>query len=83
MLRIDGTCGKESDIIVTLRYDKKKEAIERILQNAKIKKSLSQLVFELTLRNFSFRLYESGKIIFRDVKNKEELNQLLIELLSG
>jgi ribonuclease HIII len=58
------------------------EAIKKILQKAKVEKSISQIVFELTFKNISFRLYGSGKAIFRSVKIKDELNTVLSELLS-
>ncbi|MEM4703885.1 MAG: hypothetical protein QXJ02_02310 [Candidatus Bathyarchaeia archaeon] len=80
--RIEGTCGKEEDIIVTFKYDKKDEAIKKILSKAAIKKSIAQIVFELTFKQASFRLYASGKAIFRHLKTKEELMELLSELLS-
>jgi hypothetical protein len=80
--RTDGTCGKEQDVIVTFKFDKKDEAVKKILKKATIKKSIAGIVFELTFGKFSFRLYGSGKVIFRDLKNKEELNGLLSELLS-
>jgi hypothetical protein len=80
--RIDGTCGKERDAIVTFKYDKKDEAIQKILRKVKIEKSVSRIIFELSFKNFSFRLYGSGKAIFRDIKDKEELHSVLTELLS-
>jgi hypothetical protein len=80
--RTEGTCGKEQDVIVIFKFDKKDEAVKRILAKATLKKSISGIVFELTFNNFSFRLYGSGKAIFRDLKNKEELNALLSELLT-
>jgi hypothetical protein len=80
--RIDGTCGKERDVIVTFKYDKKDEAIQKILLKVKIEKSVSRIIFELSFKNFSFRLYGSGKAIFRDIKDKEELHSVLTELLS-
>lgn len=79
--RIEGTCGKEENTIVTFKYDKKDEAVKRILERATVAKSIASIVFDLTFRNYSFRLYGSGKAIFRDLKNKEELNSLLSELL--
>jgi trehalose-6-phosphatase len=63
--RTGGTCGKDKDVIVTFKYNKKDEAIKKILQKAKVEKSISQIVFELTFKNISFRLYGSGKAIFR------------------
>jgi len=79
--RIEGTCGKEKDIIVIFKYDKKDEVAKRILAKATLKKSIGGIIFELAFQNCSFRLYGSGKAIFRDLKDKEELNALLAELL--
>jgi len=80
--RTEGTCGKEQDVIVTFKFDKKDEAIKKILSKATLKKSMAGIVFELAFGKFSFRLYGSGKAIFRSLKDKEELNTLLSELLS-
>jgi len=80
--RTEGTCGKEKDVIVIFKYDKKDEAVQRIQRKATLKKSIAGIVSELTFKQYSFRLYGSGKAIFRDLKDKEELNRLLSELLS-
>ena len=82
VVRVDGTCGKEKDVIVTFKYDKREEVIKKILQKAVTKKSIAGIVTELTYKDFSFRLYGSGKAIFRSVKDKDELNALLSELLA-
>jgi TATA-box binding protein (TBP) (component of TFIID and TFIIIB) len=79
--RIEGTCGAESDVIVVLKYEKKDEAIANILKRAKLKNTIAGIIFELTFQDMSFRLYSSGKAIFRGVKNKEDLNNLLDRLL--
>jgi hypothetical protein len=80
--RTEGTCGKDKDIIVTFKYDKKDEVIKKILEKAKLEKSISRIVYELTFKHISFRLYGSGKAIFRNLKDKDELNAILSELLS-
>jgi TATA-box binding protein (TBP) (component of TFIID and TFIIIB) len=79
--RTEGTCGAEKDIIVIFKYDKKEEAIARILKKAKLKNSLAGIIFELTFRDVSFRVYASGKAIFRSIKTKEELHDILAALL--
>jgi len=79
--RIDGTCGREKDVIVTFKFEKRDEAVKRILERATLKKSLAGIVFELAYGEYSFRLYSSGKAIFRGLENKEELTALLSELL--
>jgi hypothetical protein len=79
--RTEGTCGKEKDVIVIFKYDKKDEVVKKILGKATVKKSIAGIVFELAFKNYSFRLYGSGKSIFRNLRDKEELNSLLSELL--
>jgi TATA-box binding protein (TBP) (component of TFIID and TFIIIB) len=79
--RIEGTCGEEKDVIVVFKYDKKDEAIAKILKRAKLKNTIAGIIFELSFHEISFRLYTSGKAIFRSIKNREELNRILKELL--
>jgi hypothetical protein len=79
--RIEETCGEERDFVVIFKYDKKDEVITKILEKAKVKKSISRIIFELTFRNVSFRLYGTGKAIFRNLKDKEELQKVLADLL--
>lgn len=79
--RIEGTCGAESDVIVVLKYDKKDEVITNILRKATLKNKIAGIIFELSFQDISFRLYSSGKVIFRSIKNREELNKLLAALI--
>ncbi len=79
--RIEGTCGAESDVIVIFKYEKKDEVIANILKKAQIKNKIAGIIFELTFEGTSFRLYTSGKAIFRDVKNRQELMDFLVKLL--
>jgi hypothetical protein len=79
--RIEGTCGAEKDVIVVFKYDKKDEAIARIREKAQLKNTIAGIIFELTFRDVSFRVYASGKAIFRSIKNKEELYDILAALL--
>ncbi|MDH7476882.1 MAG: hypothetical protein QHH17_00675 [Candidatus Bathyarchaeota archaeon] len=79
--RIEETCGEERDFIVILKYDKKEEAINKILKKAKMEKSISSIIFELTFKGVSFRLYGTGKAIFRNLKDKNVLQSILTDLL--
>ncbi len=80
--RIEGTCGKEQDVIVSFKFDKKEEAMKKILGKAVLRKSISGVIFELSFKRYSFRMYCSGKVIFRNLSNREELNALMADLLS-
>lgn len=79
--RIEETCGEERDFVVIFKYDTKDEAIAKILEKARIEKSISRIIFELTFKNVSFRLYGTGKAIFRNLKDKSELQKVLADLL--
>jgi hypothetical protein len=79
--RVEGTCGAEKDVIVIFKYEKKDEAIANILKRATVKNKIAGIIFELTFQGQSFRVYSSGKAIFRSIKNREELNKLLVDLL--
>jgi hypothetical protein len=79
--RIEETCGEERDFIVIFKYDKKDDVIAKILKKAKMEKSISNIIFELTFKGVSFRLYGTGKAIFRNLKDKTALQNVLTELL--
>jgi ribonuclease HIII len=79
--RIEGTCGAESDVIVIFKYEKKDEIIAHILKRAQQKNNLAGVIFELTFQGISFRLYTSGKAIFRGFRTKMELMDFLAKLL--
>jgi KaiC/GvpD/RAD55 family RecA-like ATPase len=79
--RTEGTCGEEKDVVVTFKYDRKDEAIQRMMKRAKMQKSIANMIFELTFEGVSFRLYPSGRAIFRSLKGKEELRRILHGLL--
>jgi hypothetical protein len=78
--RIEETCGEEKGVIVTLKYDKKDEALAKIRNKAQLKNSLSGIIFEFAFRGISFRVFSSGKAIFRGI-NKEALHDILTALL--
>jgi K+/H+ antiporter YhaU regulatory subunit KhtT len=79
--RIEGACGAEKDVIVNFKYDKKDEAVANIMKRAELKRSIAGIIHEMTYKNYTFRVYSSGKAIFRSIKNKQELNELLATLL--
>jgi len=78
--RIEETCGEEKGVIVTFKYDKKGEAITKIRNKAQLKSSLSGIIFEFAFQATSFRVFSSGKAIFKGI-NKEALHDILAALL--
>lgn len=79
--RVENTCGEEKSVIVTFKYGKKTEVIQKILERAEIKRSLAGIIYELSYNGKSFRLFSSGKVIFKKIKKKEKISKVLEELL--
>ena len=79
--RIEGTCGAESDVIVVLKFDKKDQALKKIQEKAVLKSEVAGMIYDFSFQQNSFRFYASGKIIFRSIKTKKDLNELLATLL--
>jgi TATA-box binding protein (TBP) (component of TFIID and TFIIIB) len=79
--RIEGTCGDEKGVVVTFKYDKKDEAIARISKKATLKSSIVGIITEFVFQDISFRVFSSGKAIFKGVKNREALQEILSALL--
>jgi hypothetical protein len=79
--RIEGVCGAEKDVVVIFKFEKKDEVIQKIMQRAQHKNTIAGVIHELTFQEYSFRLYTSGKAIFRSIKNKQTLKKLLADLL--
>ena len=78
---IEGICGAETDVIVTLRSEEKDTAITNIIKRSTLKKTVSEFMFELEFQDVTFRLFSSGRAVFRNIKNKKELNRILAALL--
>jgi TATA-box binding protein (TBP) (component of TFIID and TFIIIB) len=79
--RIEETCGEEKGAVVTFKYDKKDEAVAKIMKKAELKNSISGIIFELAFQGTAFRMFSSGKVIFKGVKNKEAVHDILAALL--
>ncbi|MBS7646896.1 MAG: hypothetical protein QXK93_05055 [Candidatus Bathyarchaeia archaeon] len=79
--RIEEACGEEKDVIVHFKYEKKNEAIAKMLKKAKVERTAAGIIFDLTYKDFSIRLYNTGKAIFRKVREKSQVQEALVELL--
>lgn len=79
--RIEETCGEEKHFIVFLRYEKRDEALAKVLKRAVIEKSISSIIFEIKFNGFSARVYASGKLLFKGLKDKSLLLNVLSALL--
>jgi hypothetical protein len=77
----EGICGAESDVIVTLKSERNDAAMANIFKRSLVKKSVSCYMFELDYQGVTFRCFRNGRIVFRGLKNRKQLNKLLAALL--
>jgi len=79
--RIEEACGEERDIIIHLKYERKDEALDKILKRAKVEKNIAGIIFDLTYKGLSIRLYNTGKAIIKKARDKNQVQSILAELL--
>jgi len=79
--RIEEACGEEKDIIIHLKYERKNEALDKILKRAKMEKNIAGIIFDLTYKGLSIRLYNTGKAIIKKARDKNQVQSILAELL--
>ncbi|MEM0057348.1 MAG: hypothetical protein QXG58_01375 [Candidatus Bathyarchaeia archaeon] len=79
--RIEEACGEEKDIIVHFKYEKKDEAIAKMLRKAKVERTVAGIIFDLTYKGFAIRLYNTGKAVFKKAKEKSQVQEILAEFL--
>ena len=79
--RIEEACGEEKDIIIHLKYERKDEALDKILKRAKMEKNIAGIIFDLTYKGLSIRLYNTGKAIIKKARDENQVQSILAELL--
>ena len=78
---IEETCGEERDVVVVLKYDKREEAIRKVLQKIEIEKTFSHVMTKGRYKNREISVYATGKLLVKKVKDKDEAEKILEELL--
>ena len=78
---IEEACGEERDIIVMLKHEGKDEAIKKILDKAKIVRSLANIAYDIEFEGKQMRIYRTGKILMKNLKGKREAEEILKRLL--
>ncbi|MFQ6063968.1 MAG: hypothetical protein ACE5L6_00665 [Candidatus Bathyarchaeia archaeon] len=80
--RIEEACGEGRDFIVMLKYAKREEAINRILEKCKIERTLSRVMTKGKYKNKDVSVFVTGKLILKGLKGREEAEEILEELLT-
>ncbi len=79
---IEEACGEEKDFIVTFKHAKKDEAIEKIIKHGQVIKALSGVMFDVSYEGKTLKVYRTGRVIFKNAKNRGEVEKTLEKILS-
>lgn len=80
--RIEEACGtaKMKDYVVILKHEKKEEALKKVLDKSKIITEVRGVAVKASFKDREFTLFMNGRLMFKSLSGKEELNVILKEL---
>ena len=79
VLNAGSICGGEVNSVAVLRPEKIDQAIARILSRGIVKKSTAGYMWEIRFLKVTFRVFKSGRLVFRGIE-KDELDRFLVAL---
>jgi len=81
--RVEEACGsaKTKDYIVILRFDKRNEAVNRVLKRVKVLREVKGVLVKASCNGTNFTMFMNGRIVFKSLKDREELDAVLEHLL--
>ena len=77
---IEEACGEERDVIVMLKHEGRDEAVRKILGKVKVVRTLANIAYDVNFEGKSMRIYRTGKILMKKLKNKREAEEILKKL---
>ncbi|MBO3754274.1 MAG: hypothetical protein FGF51_07990 [Candidatus Brockarchaeota archaeon] len=81
--RIEEACGaaKTKDYIVILKQDRREEALKRALEKSKVLAEVHGVAVKASFMGREFTAFTNGRLMFKSLKDRDELKTLLEELL--
>ena len=81
--RIEEACGaaKTKDYLVILKHDKREEALKKALGKSRIINEIRGVAVKAIFRDREFTVFMNGRLMFKSLRDREELNMILGELL--
>lgn len=79
--KIDEACGEGRDFIVTLKYDKRDEALKKMLKKCRVTQSISGILSRGKYKNKEVSIFRTGKLVIREFSDRAEAESFLEEIL--
>ncbi|MGC8832332.1 MAG: hypothetical protein ACP5PQ_07115 [Thermoproteota archaeon] len=81
--RIEEACGvsKTKDYVVMLKHDKREDALKKTLEKVKVLAEVRGVAVKASFMDKEFTVFMNGRLMFKSLKDREELNTILGKLL--
>lgn len=80
--RIEEACGasETKDYVVVLKHEKREEALKNVLEKIKVLAEVRGVAVKASFMDREFTVFMNGKLMFKSLRGKEELNTILRRL---
>ncbi len=80
--RIEEACGagKTKDFIVLLKQDKREEALKKALEKSSVLAEVHGVAVKASFMGREFTAFTNGRLMFKSLRDRDELKTLLEEL---
>lgn len=81
--RVEEACGasKTKDYVVILKHDKREDALKKVLEKSTVLAEVHGVAVKANFMGREFTAFVNGRLMFKSLKDRDELNTLLEELL--
>ena len=79
--KIEEACGEGREFIITLKYAKRDEAIQRVFDKCGINTGSIGILTKCKYKDKEISIFRTGKLVIREFRGKEEAENFLKDLL--
>ncbi|MFH0897782.1 MAG: hypothetical protein V1850_07050 [Candidatus Bathyarchaeota archaeon] len=79
--KIDEACGEGKEFIITLKYDKREEALKRVLNKCHLGQTIVGILTKGKYLDKDISIFRTGRLVIRQFNGREEAENFLEELL--
>ncbi len=79
--KIDEACGEGREFIITLKYDKRDEALKRVFKKCLLNQTIAGILTKGKYKEKDVSIFRTGKLVIREFHGREEAEGFLEELL--
>ena len=80
--KIDEVCGEGREFIVTLKYSKRDEAVEKALKKCRVAQSISGILTKGRYKDKEVSIFRTGRLVIREFSGRDEAESFLKELFN-